>query len=52
MLYMTLAELVQRFDIDFVDAVATDFEMGSDQFIIGTRGKTTLESCVELRKIL
>ncbi|KAJ4406179.1 hypothetical protein N0V82_010180 [Gnomoniopsis sp. IMI 355080] len=30
MLYMTLAELVQRFDIDFVDAVATDFEMESD----------------------
>ncbi|PHH81612.1 hypothetical protein CDD82_362 [Ophiocordyceps australis] len=47
-LYITLAAIVQRFNFDFQGVQATDFEMESDEFIIGTRAKTPFEGHVTL----
>ncbi|KAI0543159.1 trichodiene oxygenase [Xylaria digitata] len=47
-MYIVLAALVRRFDFQFVEAKAEDFECISDQFVIGTRGNGPLEARVEM----
>ncbi|KAL9623739.1 MAG: hypothetical protein Q9160_001969 [Pyrenula sp. 1 TL-2023] len=45
-MYLAFAGLVQRFDFKFEGITAAGFEMESDQFIIGTRGKSVLKAQV------
>jgi hypothetical protein len=49
-MYIVLAALVRRFNFQFVEAKAEDFECISDQFVIGTKGNGLLEAHVEIRK--
>ncbi|KAK0621887.1 cytochrome P450 [Bombardia bombarda] len=49
-LYLLVSALVYRYDFDFKDyATAKDFEMVSDQFIIGTLAKNVLNGIVYRR---
>lgn len=48
-LYLLLAGLVDRFDFDYINAQAEDFECNSDQFAIGTKGKGVLKATVTVR---
>ncbi|KAI4604035.1 hypothetical protein KJ359_000162 [Pestalotiopsis sp. 9143b] len=41
-----LATVTQRFEFKFENVEAADFEMDSDQFIIGTKGKSILKAHV------
>ncbi|KAI5920337.1 cytochrome P450 [Camillea tinctor] len=41
-MYLVIATLVQRFDFKFEGIAAADFEMESDQFIIGTKAAANL----------
>jgi hypothetical protein len=50
-MYLTVATLVQRFNFEFPTATAADFEMASDQFIIGTKAGSTLNARATLLKI-
>jgi hypothetical protein len=45
-MYLVLAALVERFNFQFEDISAEDFECNSDQFVIGTRGKCVLKALV------
>jgi hypothetical protein len=45
-MYLNIAALVQHFDFQFEDVKATDFEMVSDQFIIGTKTRSVLKAHV------
>ncbi|GAW17294.1 hypothetical protein ANO14919_067490 [Xylariales sp. No.14919] len=47
--YLLVAGLVDRFDFRYPDARAEDFEITSDQFAIGTKGKGVLKATVSLR---
>lgn len=49
-MYLAVAALVQKFNFTFPTAKAEDFECISDQFIIGTRSKGSLEAVVSFRK--
>lgn len=49
-MYLALAALAQRFNFQFTDAKAEDFECDSDQFVIGTKGKGLLEGYVKTRE--
>ncbi|RYP40757.1 hypothetical protein DL767_001475 [Monosporascus sp. MG133] len=46
---LLVAGLVDRFDFQFLDARAEDFECDSDQFALGTRGKGVLNATVSRR---
>ncbi|KAI1397246.1 cytochrome P450 [Hypoxylon fuscum] len=48
--YLIISRIVQSFDFEFKDAEAADFEMVSDQFVIGTKGNAVLNGLVALRK--
>jgi hypothetical protein len=48
-MYLVLAAFVQRFDFQFPRTSAKDFVCESDQFIIGTRGKSHLDAIVLLK---
>ncbi|KAI1495963.1 cytochrome P450 [Biscogniauxia marginata] len=48
-MYLLVAGLVDRFDFRYLNARADDFECDSDQFAIGTKGKSVLEATVSLR---
>ena len=50
-MYVTLGTVVQQFDFKFEDVEAADFEMDSDQFIIGTKGKSILKAHVTRHKV-
>lgn len=45
-MYLTIATIVQRFDFKIRDVEAADFEMESDQFIIGTKGESRMKAYV------
>ncbi|KAF7336640.1 Cytochrome P450 [Mycena venus] len=45
-MYLVVAALVQRFNFEFEDVTAEDFECVSDQFVIGTRGQSILRALV------
>ncbi|KAH8897331.1 cytochrome P450 [Thozetella sp. PMI_491] len=45
-MYLLLATLVQKFDFEFVDRCAEDFECTSDQFLIGTKSRGVLKARV------
>ncbi|RFU78097.1 cytochrome p450 [Trichoderma arundinaceum] len=45
-IYLVLAALVLKFDFDYQGATAADFEVASDEFAIGTRGKGVLNAIV------
>ncbi|XDG05685.1 hypothetical protein ABKA04_005300 [Annulohypoxylon sp. FPYF3050] len=47
-MYLVLAALVQRFDFQFEDSKAEDFECESDQFTIGTKGKGLLKAHINI----
>lgn len=49
-MYLTIATIVQRFDFKIRDVEAADFEMESDQFIIGTKGESRMKAYVVLRR--
>lgn len=49
-MYISVARLVQQFDLRFEDARAEDFELASDQFAIGTKGSGHLKATVSLRR--
>lgn len=49
-MYLILCAFVQRFNFQFVDASAEDFECDSDQFIIGTKGRGVLKAFVTSRE--
>lgn len=49
-MYLTISHVIQLFDFEFEDVEAGDFEMESDQFIIGTKGNAVLNGSVILRK--
>ena len=48
-MYISVSTLAQRFDFQFVDAKAEDFECVSDQFAVGTGGKGRLMATPALR---
>jgi hypothetical protein len=48
-MYLTIATLAQRFDFQFEGATARDFEVTSDQFIVGTEGRGKLIARPSLR---
>lgn len=45
-MYLVLATLVQKFDFEFRDASAEDFEWGWDDFTIGTKSQGVLNASV------
>jgi hypothetical protein len=45
-MYILLTALAQRFNFQFEDLTAKDFECQSDQFIIGTGGKGVMKTLV------
>ncbi|KAK6844451.1 hypothetical protein PG995_014561 [Apiospora arundinis] len=49
-MYIILSQVVQCFDLKFEGVDATNFEMESDQFIIGTKGNAELNALVTLRQ--
>jgi hypothetical protein len=49
-MYLVLAALVERFNFQFEDISAEDFECNSDQFVIGTRVKGVLKALVSPHK--
>ncbi|KAI0899294.1 cytochrome P450 [Annulohypoxylon nitens] len=49
-IYLVLAALVQRFNFQFEDSKAEDFECESDQFTIGTNGKGLLKARISILK--
>lgn len=49
-MYLAIATLVERFDFQFEDAVAEDFECSSDQFAVGTNSLGSLKATVRLSK--
>ncbi|KAI0428311.1 cytochrome P450 [Xylaria sp. FL1042] len=48
-MYLLVAGLVDRFDFQYPNARAGDFECNSDQFAIGTKGKGVLEATASVR---
>ncbi|KAI5864017.1 hypothetical protein GGS23DRAFT_595669 [Durotheca rogersii] len=49
-MHIVVSELVHPFDFEFKDVAPDHFEFESDQFIIGTKGKSFLKTVVSLRK--
>lgn len=49
-MYLIISHVVQLFDLEFKDVEAANFEMASDQFIIGTKGNAVLNGFVIPRK--
>lgn len=47
-MYIVLAALIRRFDFQFFDTKAEDFEVVSDQFVTGIRGNGLLEAHVQI----
>jgi hypothetical protein len=43
-IYLIIAALIQRFEFKFQDIVAADFEMETDQFIIGIKAGAVLKA--------
>jgi hypothetical protein len=43
-MHLVLAALVERFNFQFEDISAEDFECNGDQFVIGTRGQSVLKA--------
>lgn len=49
-MYLILNALVQIFEFEFEGTTAKDFEWDSDQFTIGTRGKSILKARIRSRR--
>lgn len=45
-MYLTIATIAQRFDLNIQDVEAADFEMESDQFLIGTKEESRMRAYV------
>lgn len=45
-MYLTIATIVQRFDLKVEGVEAADFGMESNQFIIGTKGESRMKAYV------
>ena len=48
-LYLTMAMLVSRFDLDFAGTEAVDVECGSDQFVLGMKRNRGVKVFVKKR---
>lgn len=46
-MYLVVAILLQRYDIEFHDITARDFQAESDQFAIGTRSRGIVHASVK-----
>ena len=49
MLYLTVAMLVSRFDLDFTGTEAVDVDCGSDQFVLGMKRNRGVKVFVKKR---
>ena len=47
-LYLAISGLVFNFDFQFPGASAEDFKCESDQFVLGTKGKTVLNALAKV----
>lgn len=49
-MYLTIATIAQRFDFKIQNVEAADFEMESDQFLIGTKEESRMKAYVVSRQ--
>lgn len=50
-MYLALAALVQKFNFEFPDSTAADFEFDNDRFTIGTKAMCNLMARVIPREV-